>query len=77
LQINRQNGQVVSYKVLTTDGEEVLVDPTTADKYIGHGEEVDVVGGLDVNDLPTNGIPNESRQVMSYSSWLNEARKSL
>jgi len=77
LQINRQNGQVVSYKVLTTGGEEVLLDPSTTDKFIGHGEEVDVIGGIDVNDLPTNGVPNESHRVMSYSSWLNEARKSL
>jgi hypothetical protein len=77
LQVNRQNGQVVSYKVLSDGGEEVLLDPTSTEKYIEHGEEVDVVGGIDVNDLPTNGVPNESHRVLNYSSWLNESRSAL
>jgi hypothetical protein len=77
LQVNRQNGQIVSYKILSEEGEEVLLDPTSTEKYFGHGEEVDVTGGVDVNDLPTNGVPNESHRVLNYSSWLNESGLAL
>lgn len=75
LQINRQNNEVVSYKILTKDGEEVLVDPTTADKYIDHGQEVDTVGGVDANKIP-QGVSNESsKKVLTYDSWLIESNR--
>jgi hypothetical protein len=74
LQINRQNGEVVSYKVLTDEGEEVLIDPTSAVKYIEHGEEVEATGGIDVNKAVPK-ISNESLRVMSYENWLTECRR--
>jgi hypothetical protein len=68
LQINQANGQIVSYKVLTDDGEEVLLDPTTTVKYIDHGQEDSVVGGN-----PNVSSPyNESRRILNYSEWLAE-----
>jgi len=73
LQINRANSEVTSYKVLTGDRQEVLIDPTTAEKYDDHGETGEVVGGVDSNKFP-NGVSNESSQVLSYNSWLVECR---
>lgn len=70
LQINQQNGQIVSYKVLSTDSEELLLDPTSTAKYNGHGEDTDAVGGIDVN-----ASHNESFQVMNYALWLAENKK--
>jgi len=71
LQINRANSEVVSYKVLTDNGKEVLIDPTTTEKYADHGETGEVVGGVDANKFP-NGVSNESSQVLSYNKWLVE-----
>jgi hypothetical protein len=73
LQINRANSEVASYKILTKDGEEVLIDPTTAEKYANHGQSDEVVGGVDANKFP-NGVSNESSQVLSYNNWLVECR---
>lgn len=71
LQINRQNNQIVSYKILTGAGEEVLIDPTSASKKIEHGQDSEVVGGIDYNDVP-QGVSNESHRVKNYHSWLAE-----
>jgi hypothetical protein len=69
LQINRQNNEVVSYKILTGTGEEVLIDPSSASKKIEHGQDTEVVGGINYNDVP-QGVSNESQQVISYQSWM-------
>ena len=73
LQIIRANSEVTSYKVLTKSGEEVMIDPTTAEKFADHGESEDIVGGVDANKFP-NGVSNESSQVLSYNNWLVECR---
>jgi hypothetical protein len=74
LQINRQNGEIVSYKVLTADGDEVLLDPTTTDKYIEHGEEVEAGAGIEVSN--TGPRFEESHKVLGYDKWLYEKRDS-
>lgn len=73
VQINRANGQITSFKVIS-DGDDALLDPTTVVRAQEHGQDYETVGGVDANKLAT-GIANESH-VMSYSSWLNESTKS-
>ena len=70
LQINHQNGEIVSFKVLSRDGEEVLLDPTTTDKYNEHGEEPDAGSSIEVSN--TGPRFEESHQVLSYGKWLFE-----
>jgi hypothetical protein len=74
LQINRQNGEIVSYKILSDDGKNELVDPTSALKYMDHGEEIEATGGIDVNKVVPK-ISNESLQVLSYATWLLESQR--
>lgn len=72
LQINRQNNEIVSYKIIDKDGEEVMVDPTTAVKSDTHGEEVATIGGIDANPP---GVSNENYAVKSFDNWLSESSK--
>lgn len=69
LQINRENSQVVSYKIIDGQGKEAIVDPTTAVKIGAYGEEVANIGGIDANP---SGVSNESYNVKSFKSWLSE-----
>lgn len=73
LQIIRANSEVTAYKILTQDGEDEMIDPTTAEKYADHGQSDEIVGGVDANKFP-NGVSNESSQVLSYNNWLSECR---
>lgn len=74
LQINQKNGEVVSFKVLDSDGEEVLLDPTTTLRYDEHGQDTEVVGN------PGYGIDSDqsNESVMpGYSDWLSSQKTSL
>ena len=81
LQINRKNGQVVSFKILDKEGKEELIDPTTTIKYAENGEDDEYVGGPgfakvvddDDNDDDDDDA-NESIRVQSYTSWLASSR---
>ena len=69
LQINRQNNQVVSYKVLSGEGKEVLVDPSSASKKAEHGQDTEIIGGINYNDVP-QGVSNESyARALNYEDW--------
>jgi hypothetical protein len=72
LQINQQNGEIVSYKVLSKDGEEVLIDPTTAVKFLDHGQESDSTESPEVHKNQP-GLYGESYQIKTYESWLSES----
>ena len=76
LQINRQNGEIVSYKILDEDGEEALLDPTTAQKFVDHGQES---GSTDSPEVHKNqqGLYGESYQVKTFESWISENASSL
>jgi len=80
LQINRQNGQIVSFKVLDKDGKEELLDPTTTVKFAEAGQNDEYVGGpgfaINNEDGEEDGDEdaNESLRVQSYNQWLASSR---
>ena len=74
LQINRQNGEIVSYKVLDKDGEDVLLDPTTVTRYSDHGEDGEAVGGAGYS-IDNEDEASESFRVKGYHDWLAESGK--
>lgn len=74
LQINRENGEVVSFKVLDSDGNEVLVDPTTTLRYDEHGQDTEAIGN------PGYGIDNDQSNesaIPVYGDWLSSQKTSL
>lgn len=61
--INKSNQEIISYKILTKNGEEVLIDPTTAIKK-------------NYGNANSFAAANEMR-VLTYSNWLIENKKSV
>lgn len=76
LQINRENGQIVSFKILDKAGKEALIDPTTTVRYTEHGQDDEYVGGpgFAMSSDDEEDDANESLHVQSYSSWLASSR---
>jgi hypothetical protein len=64
--IDQDGETVLAFRVVTKDGEEVNIDPTTASKVDGHPED------FAQQDEPGNTYEN---RILSYSQWLAESRK--
>ena len=64
--IDQDDETVLAFRVVTKDGEEVNIDPTTASKVDGHPED------FANQDEPGNTYEN---RIMNYSQWLAESRK--
>jgi hypothetical protein len=64
--IDQEDETVLSFRVVTEDGDEVNIDPTTASKVDGHPE--------DFADSDQPGDTYENR-IMSYDQWLAESKK--
>lgn len=64
--IDQEDETTLAFRVVTKDGDEVDVDPTTASKVDGHPED------FAQQDEPGNTYEN---RLMSYDQWLTESRK--
>jgi hypothetical protein len=60
LSVIRAGQEISGYKILDKNGEEVVIDPTTAVKDNHNGQEDDSV--IEAN-------------VLSYENWLSESKK--
>jgi hypothetical protein len=64
--IDQEDETVLSFRVVTKDGDEVNIDPTTASKIDGHPED------FAQEDEPGDTYEN---RIMNYSQWLAESKK--
>jgi hypothetical protein len=72
--IDQDNDQIIGFRVVTTDGEEVTIDPTTAQKAYTNGESTPNRYMEPDMDKQVDFVAFES--MMSYSEWLAESKKS-
>lgn len=66
LQVNMEDGGVVSYKIITQRGKEVLLDPTTATKIDVNGEDP---SPMSAPQTQLEGYEPTER-VLLYEQWL-------
>ena len=64
--IDKDDDTVLAFRIVTKDGEEVNIDPTTASKVDGHPED------FAKQDEPGNTYEN---RIMNFNQWLAESRK--
>jgi len=64
--VDQENETVLSFRVITKDGDEVNVDPTTASKIDGHPED------FAEETQPGDTYEND---IMTYEQWLAESRE--
>ena len=64
--IDQQDQEVFAFRVVTVNGEEVNVDPTTASKIDGHPD-----------DFAKETQPGSTyeRRILSYQDWLAESNR--
>jgi len=66
LQVNMEDGGVVSYKIITQRGKEVLLDPTTATKIDVNGEDPNP---MSAPQTQLEGYEPVER-VLLYEQWI-------
>jgi hypothetical protein len=64
--VDQEDETVLSFRVITKDGDEVNVDPTTASKIDGHPED------FAEETQPGDTYEND---IMTYEQWLAESRE--
>ena len=64
--IDQEDQEALSFRIITDDGEEVSVDPTTAAKIDGQPED------FAKEDQPGDTYENK---IMNYQQWLAESSK--
>lgn len=71
--IDKDNDQILGFVVITTKGEEVTIDPTTAQKAYTNGETSPGRYMEPDMDKQVDFVAFEG--LMSYSQWLAESKK--
>jgi len=64
--IDQEDETTLAFRVITKDGDEVNVDPTTASKVDGHPED------FSKDTEPSDTYEN---RIMTFDQWLTESRK--